>query len=284
MKIIHLSDLHYRKSESKKTKSLVEHILNHYSEEKEKPLIIITGDLVESPKSERMEGCFNHLNLLKDAGHDILICPGNHDVKNTRVINLLLKKYNVHGATYSSKAPIEFNNVFSPLLPKKSWDLPDGQNDLLHFPRINKYGNYYFIGLNSNNKEDYPTGTIGTEQLEQLQSQIKRIKSESSDNKIIVYLHHNIFWFDPGIIKTKIDGNWLRLTDRYDLRHILKDQVDAVMFGHFHTNLDYSKRAEKLGIPLINLAGNCTLNSGGHINWYELDLENKTVSPYKKAI
>lgn len=274
MKTIHISDLHYRTSRAKKINHLVDKIIEQYSNEAIKPVIIISGDLVESPRKERMLACYQVLIRLKEAGHDLLICPGNHDVKKTRKI--LHKK--MHGAKYSASSVKRFNKIFKPLLPTESWNLPEVENDLLNFPKVNKYGNYYFIGLDSNNTENFPTGTIGTEQKNELKKQIQRIKEEDVNNKIIIYLHHNLFWFDPGVFPGRIDGNWLALTDRYDLRKILKNQVDAIMFGHFHVNTNYSNRADELGNPLMQLAGDSVMSSG--VRWFEFDLENNKINNF----
>jgi 3',5'-cyclic AMP phosphodiesterase CpdA len=279
MKFIQISDLHFRASNAFKVEALINNIISHYKDEDKKPLVVVTGDLVEGARKSEMEKCYIILKRLKDAGHDILICSGNHDVKTTR--NYLLFK--VHGSIFSTRAYNNFNSIFTNLLPQESWNLPDQENDLKFFPKVNKYGNTYFIGLDSNNKERLPTGSIGSEQMENLKLQIERIKAESEAKKIVVYLHHNIFWFDPGVAIGRLDANRLKLTDRYDLRNLLKDNVEVVLFGHFHRNIEYSSRAEKLGIKIINLAGNCVF-SRDIITWFEFDMNTISMTKIEKSI
>lgn len=278
MKVIHISDLHFKSSRSDKINNLITKIIEEYSQERIKPLVIITGDLVEGPSLIRMKNCYAILKRLKEAGHDVLLCPGNHDVKGT--LKILWKE--VHGSKYIEGALLEFNTIFSPLLPQESWELPQETNNLLNYPRVNKYDNYYFIGLDSNNNKDNATGTIGSEQLDKLKNQIYRIKSENINNKITVYFHHNLFSFDPGAIPGSLDAKKVRLTDRKELRSILKDDVDAIMFGHFHVNKNYSSRLEELGNPLLQLAGNCVF-SKNEVNWFEFDLEQNLITEFSKS-
>ncbi len=76
MKIIHVSDLHYGKYRQS-IKTLFDTIISTYKSKEIKPLVVITGDLVDKPKRDLMNSCKKQLERLKQEGFEMLICHGN---------------------------------------------------------------------------------------------------------------------------------------------------------------------------------------------------------------
>lgn len=82
-KILHLSDLHLGKNDSSNEKqaldTIVSQIQNTYGREKIKPLIVITGDLVDYGGKIYFDWAKETLLPLLNQGYLVIFCPGNHD-------------------------------------------------------------------------------------------------------------------------------------------------------------------------------------------------------------
>ncbi len=74
-RIIHLSDLHFGAHDPK----LVEAVEARVQEE-QPDLVVISGDFTQRARTEQFEEACAFLGRLRDAGHDVLGVPGNHDV------------------------------------------------------------------------------------------------------------------------------------------------------------------------------------------------------------
>jgi 3',5'-cyclic AMP phosphodiesterase CpdA len=260
MKIIHISDLHYGRTDSK-TNDLVCSILNKYSEITEKPLIIITGDLVEDGSRKTMSACKKALQILVDNGFELLICPGNHDVKKRS------------GFLESKKLSKRFNQVFSSLLPTGRSIFGNKNNNLLDFPIIHQFGYYFFLGLDSNKtgKKSTPGGKLGKAQLSELDKTLIWIKEENPDNKIVIYLHHHPFEYEFNS-RNIITFEDMQLFDRKEFHKIIKNRVEALLFGHVHKNQRFQDEEKKYGISLINLSTQST-SIDGNLDFTEFDMD-----------
>lgn len=266
MKIIHISDLHYGAT-GHKVKMLVEKIINFYSSHEIKPLIINSGDLVEDGKKEQMYSCRKHLQKLIDAGFEMLICPGNHD----------LKKF--HSSIPIINGARRFENYFNSLLPNGRNYFGENDNNLNDFPIVHTYGNNYFIGLDSNEKQrgSGAKGELGSDQLDDLKNLIEQIKNEDENSKIIVYLHHHPFKYRinlPG----PFDYDNMKLLDRVDLLQIIKGNIDVLLFGHVHKYERFTDEENELNIPIIQLCANST--HGNSLQFSEIDLEKNSIELY----
>src|ERR1044072_9876291 len=70
-----LSDLHFGAHEPHRVDAVAERI------DEEKPdLVVISGDFTQRARTEQFEEACRFLERLRDAGHDVLAVPGNHDV------------------------------------------------------------------------------------------------------------------------------------------------------------------------------------------------------------
>lgn len=259
MKIVHISDLHHAKHNG--VKKLITDIISYYKDTSEKPKIILTGDLVHSSLNKRkMAEVKIYLKKLIDNSFDLFICPGNHDLKIKGVIG------------NSTKNIAVFNKYFSPLLPQNNNYNGEEDNDLLHYPLVHQFENHFFIGLNSlKKKTKYARGKLGQAQTQELNETIQNIKSDYENPIIIVYLHHNPFYF-------AYKYNSLKLENRKSFLEVVNG-VNVLLFGHFHKNIRYEKQEVENNINCIQLTGYSTLGLNSY--WTEIDTKTYMTKPIK---
>ena len=233
MKIIHISDLHHPKFN--KAEKLIGKIIEHYQNIDIKPIVIISGDLVNTVDEKCYSEIKGILQKLKSAGFDLLLCPGNHDLKLKGSLSSI-----------TDKQRKLFRDSFFDLLPKSS----SVSNDLYHYPLVNKYENHYFIGLDSNTSgKRTAKGLIGTKQLNLLENLLSEIKTENENAKIILYLHHFPFGMN------KLASWWFLLRDGNKLLEVIKNKVNVVLFGHIHCTHRFTEEEKKFNIDFIQLNG-----------------------------
>ena len=74
-RIIHLSDLHFGAHDPQLVDAVEQQV------KADKPdLIVVSGDLTQRARTDQFKEACGFLERLRDAGHDILAVPGNHDV------------------------------------------------------------------------------------------------------------------------------------------------------------------------------------------------------------
>jgi len=251
MKIIHISDLHHKKHTG--VKKLIKDIILYYQNQPEKPKIVLSGDLVHSSLNKRkMSEVKTYLQSLLDNDFELLICPGNHDLKIKGVVGNPIKSLTV------------FNKYFSSLLPKNSNYNGEEDNDLLNYPVVHKYDNHFFIGLNSLQKNaKFARGRLGKRQVQELNETIVEINSEFENPVILVYLHHNPFYFPY-----KYDS--LKLENRKFFLEVVRG-INILLFGHYHKNIRYKQEEKDYNIDCIQLTGYSTLGINSY--WTEIDTE-----------
>lgn len=252
MKIIHISDLHYPKTE--KTLMLIKQIILHYEDLMLKPTIVITGDILESStRKKHFQEARLILKQLVDDGYLLLLCPGNHDVK-------------FEGLGPMINGGIRFNNFFSSLLPIDLNYYGEEDNNLVDYPICHQIENHFFIGLNTLQKEKGfgATGELGEEQINELAILLKEIRADHEDANIIVYLHHHPlkFSYRPELMKLK---------DKEEFLNTIQG-VNVLLFGHLHHNERFAADEEKYDINIISLAGGSVFGSG--VDWMEIETED----------
>jgi len=264
MKIIHISDLHYD-GKSSKTRKLVDKIIGHYKNQSNKPLIINSGDLIENGGKKQLYGCKKHMKKLIDNGFEMLLCPGNHDIRK------------IKGAVKTSRGLKRFDSYYRELLPSHSNFMGEEDNNLTDFPITHKYENFFFIGLNSNKRKEpiTPGGRLGSNQLRELDEIITEIHEEFEEAKIIIYLHHHPFEYNINI-RNVIHFEQMQLIDRDDLHNIIKNRVETILFGHAHWDERLSDEEAKYGLKLAQLSADCT-HDGSNITFNEIDLSSFSV-------
>ncbi len=266
MKILHISDLHYKHT-GNRTRELVDKIINQYKNDSSKPVIINSGDLIEKGTRRELSGVKFHMKKLVDEGFDLLLCPGNHDVRR------------VKGAVKIRKGLSRFNTYLNDLLPKGKNYQGEEDNNLIDFPIVHKYDNYFFIGLDSNKRKRNftPSGKLGNTQLQELEGLIEDIKDETQDAVITVYLHHNPFRYSINI-RNIIHYKQMKLVDRHSFLKIIKNKVDVLLFGHAHWDERYADEEDEYGFKIAQLSAKGTHTSSLLVN--EIDLENFTMTSF----
>lgn len=265
MKIIHISDLHYGRTGFLANK-LVQRIIDIYADDKEKPPVIITGDLVEEGSRKTMSECRTVLNKLIDNGFDLMVCPGNHDVKK------------LGGFLESKKLLKRFSLYFHSLLPRGKNIYGDEDNNQPDYPKIFRFGEIFFIGLNTNRtgKKSVPGGMLKASQLRELDELITSIRKEHSNSKLIIFMHHHPFEYEFNI-NDIITFKEMQLFDRKDFIKVIQGRVDVLLFGHVHENLRLTEEEKKYNIGLIQLSVQSD-HDDNKILFNEIDLDSLKVT------
>jgi len=264
MKILHLSDLHIGKAprtqrrNATRTQLLVDGIVARFGRDSDKPIVVVTGDIVDDGQRDQYRAAQPILENLRLYGFSVLTCPGNHDMAYNGIVaaNLCRDRYyeyfarDAHHQSYSRK------------------------NNELRFPCVDTFNDgtrdWHFIGLDSMQGEwDYSfveerrhlaQGFLGDWQLDQLETRIRTLRRGSADCKFVVYLHHHPFQHAEN----------LALIDSSDLVGILaNEKVDVVLFGHKHEEHVYRDREN---IPLVVAAGKSTDYQSSEVPFLETAL------------
>jgi len=74
-RLVHLSDLHFGAHDE----GLVEAV-GHKIDELKPDLVVISGDFTQRARTEQFKDACSFLEQLRDAGHEVIGVPGNHDV------------------------------------------------------------------------------------------------------------------------------------------------------------------------------------------------------------
>ncbi len=241
--ILQLSDLHVgrKKKEGKNLDIVVEKIVKKWGNKKEKPVILITGDIVDDGEKSQFIDARKRLEPLYANYFKVLVVPGNHD----------------YGWNGNHARESRFKYLKSQFFPFEN----------VSYPYPKEIGGHIFIGLNSMKAETgffdglLADGELGNKQINNTIGILKKAANRKPEQKVIVYLHHHPFLYpdDKFLKKTgeKI-GHWLK--DGEDLMHKISGQVDILLFGHEHRHLDFSgtQISTKYRIPIILSGGKTT--------------------------
>ena len=99
-----------------------------------------------------------------------------------------------------------------------------------HIQKLDIIDEIAFIGLDSTAEElngfdrFFSEGELGETQLRRLKRILK--KSVVASRKKVVYLHHHPFDYKVG----------MQLQDSDDLRDIIENKIDMLLFGHYHVD------------------------------------------------
>jgi 3',5'-cyclic AMP phosphodiesterase CpdA len=231
-KIIHLSDLHIGHNDCGKRFQVIIDNITHSKQPALDYIIVITGDLAENAnRPEMREEAVNYIEELERRGYTVLVVPGNHDYGTGTIGNP------------------RFVRIFKERFYK---------NPEVSYPKLDIIDEMAFIGLDSTAWELHwhdrflAQGELGKEQLNRL----KKILNDPSLSSLkkVVYLHHHPFDFKLG----------RQLKDSDELKEIIKDRIDVLLFGHYHRN---KTSAGKIihgtwGIPRCYNAGTSTHKNG----------------------
>lgn len=203
-RIIHLSDLHVGHKEcGRRFRTIIDNIA-FLKQPAYNYIILITGDIADNANhGEQTDEAVDAINRLEELGYKVLVVPGNHDygtgvLGNEKFVGLFKKKY------YGSRR--------------------------ISYPKLDIIDEIAFIGLDSTAEELHridrflSEGELGLAQLRRLKRILKR--PEVAGCRKVVYLHHHPFDFKLG----------MQLRDSNELRNIIENKIDALLFGHYHVN------------------------------------------------
>ena len=218
-RLIHLSDLHFGAHDPRLVAAIAARI-----DEAEPDLVVISGDFTQRARTEQFEEACRFLTRLKEAGHEVLGVPGNHDIPLYDVLRRFL----------------------SPLTRYKRFI----DDSLCPFHQLDGAA---VLGINTARSLTFKDGRINAEQM----AFIRRTFARAGDAPRVLVTHHPLFALPVG------DGPALgKPIGRQELAldAIADAGVDVLLAGHNHRASTNSARdlATRAGPALVIQAGTAT--------------------------
>jgi 3',5'-cyclic AMP phosphodiesterase CpdA len=219
-RIVHLSDLHFGAHDE----NIVAAVLREV-DALAPDLVIISGDFTQRAKTEQYQEACLFLERMRDAGHEMLAVPGNHDVPLYDVLRRFLSPL----ARYKKY-------IDDTLCP---WHRLDGVS---------------VLGLNTARSLTVKDGRINSEQIDFVRRHFAEVPG--GDLKILV-THHPLFALpvsDEGILGRPIGRQELALDVVNELG------IDLLLAGHNHRASTHQARdlVTRAGGALVVQAGTAT--------------------------
>jgi 3',5'-cyclic AMP phosphodiesterase CpdA len=219
-RLIHLSDLHFGAHDQRLVDAVAERV------DEEKPdLVVISGDFTQRAKTEQFKEACDFLERLRDAGHDVLAVPGNHDVP----------LYDV------------FRRFLSPLTRYQRYI-----DDTLC--PVHQLAGVTVLGINTARSLTFSEGRINEEQIQFIRDTFSR---SDPDAMRVLVTHHPLFALpvgETGEVKQAVGRSELALDAAGEAG------VDMLLAGHHHTASSHSARdlVTRAGPALVVQAGTAT--------------------------
>ena len=218
-RLIHLSDLHFGAHDDRLVAAVEARV------DEEKPdLVVVSGDFTQRARTDQFKEACGFLTRLKDAGHEVLGVPGNHDVPLYDVLRRFL----------------------SPLTRYKRYI----DDTLCPYHELD---GAVVLGINTARSLTFKDGRISHEQMVFIRSTF----APARDLPRILVTHHPLFALPVG------DGPALgKAIGRQELAldAIADAGVDILLAGHNHRASTHSARelATRAGPALVIQAGTAT--------------------------
>ena len=219
-RLIHLSDLHFGAHEP----HLVEAVAERVDEERP-DLVVISGDFTQRARTEQFEEACKFLERLRDAGHEVLGVPGNHDVPLYDVLRRFL----------------------SPLTRYQRY-IDETLCPIHELPGVT------VLGINTARSLTFKDGRVSKEQIQFIRDTFER--TDRNAMRILV-THHPLFALpvgDTGEVEGPAGRSEMALDAAADAG------VDMLLAGHHHTASVHSARdlVTRAGPSLVVQAGTAT--------------------------
>ena len=219
-RLVHLSDLHFGAHDPHLVEAVEQQV-----DEIRPDLIVISGDFTQRARTEQFKEACDFLERLRDAGHDVLAVPGNHDVP----------LYDV------------FRRFLSPLTRYKRY-IDDTLCPVHELPGVT------VLGINTARSLTFSDGRISEEQLKFIRDSFERT---DPDALRVLVTHHPLFALpvgETGEVKRAVGRSELALDAAADAG------VDMLLAGHHHTASTHSTRdlVTRAGPALVVQAGTAT--------------------------
>ena len=219
-RLIHLSDLHFGAHDPRLVDAVAERV------DEDKPdLVVISGDFTQRARTEQFKEACEFLDRLREAGHDVLAVPGNHDVP----------LYDV------------FRRFLSPLTRYKRY-IDESLCPFHELPGVS------LLGINTARSLTFKDGRISHEQIQFIRETFER--TDPNSLRILV-THHPLFELpvgETGDVTPAAGRSELALDAAADAG------VDMLLAGHHHTASTHSARdlVTRAGPALVVQAGTAT--------------------------
>ena len=243
-RIVHLSDLHFGAHDP----AIVTAVERRLDEE-QADLVVISGDITQRARTEQFEEACRFLTRLRDAGHEVLAVPGNHDVPLYNVLRRFL----------------------SPLTRYKRY-VDDTLCPFIEIPGA------AVLGINTARSLTFKNGHVSHEQMAFIED---TFATTNPHQPRILVTHHPLFALPVG------DGPELgHLMDDQEvaLESIADAGVDLLLAGHNHRASvnDATKLVKGAGKSLVVQAGTATSTrvrgDGQSFNRIDIDQTGCTVT------
>jgi len=276
LRIAHVSDLHlspvHKRSNIRRTKLLLDHV-RHL----EVDHMVITGDIVANAES----GDFRLARKLFHA----------HGLLNSRSLSVVIGNHDVYGGVHTAEEILDFprrckkTNVGQKIDEfheafRETFEGAEYASDKSPFPYLKPLGDVLLIGLSSvapYSLAKNPVGSNGSVDSHQCQRLDRMLSSGLfKQSRRIVLIHHHF-----SKMKHRTDGTmqgaWkafeqqtMKLRGKRDLMKLFqKHGVDAVLHGHYHENMEYTRK----GLRFVNGGGSILSQSSSalHLNVLHID-------------
>ena len=216
-RLIHLSDLHFGAHDEQLVEAVSERI-----DEERPDLVVISGDFTQRARTEQFKEACRFLERLREAGHEVLAVPGNHDVPLYDVLRRFL----------------------SPLTRYKKYI----DDTLCPYHALD---GAVVLGINTARSLTFSDGRISHEQM----AFIRRSFEKAGDTARILVTHHPLFALPVGEEVAKAAGR-----SELALDAVAEAGVDILLAGHNHRASTHSARdlATRAGPALVIQAGTAT--------------------------
>lgn len=217
-RLIHLSDLHFGAHDPRLVEAVEKKV-----DESDPDLVVISGDFTQRARTEQFQEACRFLERLREAGHEVLAVPGNHDVPLYDVLRRFL----------------------SPLTRYMRF-IDDTLCPLHEIPGA------MVLGINTARSLTFKDGRISHEQMDFIRETFARANPGSTR---ILVTHHPLFALEVGSSLTAAVGR-----SELALDAIAEAGVDMLLAGHNHDASIHSARdlVTRAGPALVIQAGTAT--------------------------
>ena len=217
-RLVHLSDLHFGAHDDR----LVEAVERKVDELKPE-LVVVSGDFTQRARTEQFKDACRFLERLREAGHEVLGVPGNHDVPLYDVLR----------------------RFFSPLTRYRRFI----DESLCPFIELDGVA---VLGINTARSLTFKDGRISEEQVEFIRESFART---DPDSVRVLVTHHPLFAVPVGEHTERAVGR-----QELALDAIEHSGVDLLLAGHAHHASVHSAAdlVTRAGGALVIQAGTAT--------------------------
>src|SRR4051794_13263471 len=217
-RLVHLSDLHFGAHDDRLVKAVEQSV-----DVLRPDLVVVSGDFTQRARTEQFREACEFLERLREAGHEVIGVPGNHDVPLFDVLRRFL----------------------SPLARYRRY-IDETLCPFIELPGV------AVLGINTARSLTFKDGRISKEQVEFIRETFARTDPETTR---VLVTHHPLFAVPVGEEIERAVGR-----QELALDAIEEAGVDMLLAGHAHhaSTHDASELVTRSGGALVVQAGTAT--------------------------